>query len=133
MYLLRLDDASEYMNIEKWKRMERLLEKYGIKPIFGIIPKNEDPDLTIYNRVGDFWNLAKVWINLGWIPALHGYLHVFETDFGGLNPINNKSEFAGVEFEKQAEKIRLGIKILFDNEIVPEIFLRLLILLIKIQ
>ena len=38
-YLLRLDDASNFMDVEKWLRMERLLDQYGIKPIFGIIPK----------------------------------------------------------------------------------------------
>ena len=30
---MRLDDASEYMDVEKWQRMENLLDKYGIKPM----------------------------------------------------------------------------------------------------
>jgi hypothetical protein len=37
-YILRLDDASDYMDLEKWTRVESLVDKYGIKPIFGIIP-----------------------------------------------------------------------------------------------
>lgn len=37
MFIMRLDDASEYMSIDKWKRMEELLQKYTIKPIYGII------------------------------------------------------------------------------------------------
>ena len=48
MYLLRLDDASEYMDTGKWARTEKLLDKYGVKPIFGIIPHNEDPQLITY-------------------------------------------------------------------------------------
>lgn len=40
----------------------------------------------------------------GWIIALHGYEHVFETTSGGINPVNNKSEFAGVNLEKQKKK-----------------------------
>lgn len=32
-YIMRLDDASEYMDVEKWQRMENLLDKYGIKPM----------------------------------------------------------------------------------------------------
>ena len=45
MYLIRLDDASEYMDLEKWTRISNLLDKYGIKPIFGIIPNNRDDTL----------------------------------------------------------------------------------------
>lgn len=32
-YIMRLDDAAEKMNIEKWIRMERLLDKYNVKPL----------------------------------------------------------------------------------------------------
>ena len=46
MYLIRLDDASEYMNVDNWAMIEELLEKYGIKPIVGIIPKNEDKEFV---------------------------------------------------------------------------------------
>ena len=42
MYLVRLDDASEYMDIEKWKIVEGILDKYQIKPLVGIIPDNKD-------------------------------------------------------------------------------------------
>ena len=47
-YLIRLDDASEYMDLDKWSRMEELLDKYNIKPIFGIIPDNQDPKLVYF-------------------------------------------------------------------------------------
>lgn len=45
-YILRLDDASEYMDVDKWQRMETLLDKYNIKPLVGIIPDNQDPSLA---------------------------------------------------------------------------------------
>lgn len=32
-YILRLDDASDYMGVKKWQRMEELLDQYGIKPL----------------------------------------------------------------------------------------------------
>lgn len=41
-YLLRMDDASDYMDAEKWQRMEELLDRYGIKPLVGVIPDNRD-------------------------------------------------------------------------------------------
>ncbi len=122
MYLIRLDDASEYMNIKKWMQMERLLDKYKIKPIYGIIPANQDPNLLSYEKVNEFWGLMCQWNNKGWIPALHGYTHVFETNEGGINPVNSRSEFAGVPFERQCQKIRDGMKILREHEIIPEIF-----------
>ena len=122
MYLIRLDDASEYMDINKWVQMEKLLDKYNIKPIFGIIPANQDPNLLSYGKVDEFWKLIIRWKKKGWVPALHGYTHVFETNDGGLNPVNDRSEFAGVSLKKQCQKIRDGVKILQEHEISPEIF-----------
>lgn len=122
MYLMRLDDASEYMDIEKWTRIETLLDKYNIKPIYGIIPSNEDPELLKYRKVDNFWDLMKNWQNKGWTPALHGYTHVFETEDGGINPVNKRSEFAGVLLERQKEKIKNGYEILKKNKIETKIF-----------
>lgn len=122
MYLIRLDDASEYMDIEKWKRMEVLLDKYDIKPIYGIIPNNKDLELLKYEKVEQFWKIMRDWRDKGWIPALHGFTHVFETDEGGINPVNNRSEFAGVELDIQKQKIREGYKIIKGEGIEPKIF-----------
>lgn len=122
MYLIRLDDASEYMDIEKWKRMEALLDKYDIKPIYGIIPNNKDSELLKYEKVEEFWKMMRDWRDKGWIPALHGFTHVFETDEGGINPVNKRSEFAGVALDIQKQKIREGYKILKAKGIEPKIF-----------
>lgn len=122
MFLIRLDDASECMCIEKWIRMENLLDKYGIKPIYGIIPLNKDPGLLKHEKVNNFWNLMRSWKNKGWTPALHGCTHVFETNEGGLNPVNNRSEYAGVTLDKQEEKIRKGYTILKNHGIDPLVF-----------
>ncbi len=122
-YIMRLDDASEYMDVEKWQRMEDLLDKYHIKPIVGVIPDNQDPDMVgVYPKDEQFWKKVQRWKEKGWIIALHGYTHVFETREGGLNPVNDRSEFAGVPLERQKEKIRAGIRILRDHGIEPEIF-----------
>lgn len=122
-YLIRLDDASDYMDIENWKRMERLLDKFSIKPIFGIIPNNKDPEmLSKYDHNLGFWNLVNVWIGKGWTAALHGYEHLYVTREGGLNPVNDRSEFAGLPYEIQAEKIKKGWEILKEHGIDPKIF-----------
>lgn len=123
MFLIRLDDACEYCDRENWKRMELLLDKYNIKPIFGIIPHCEDTELTEkYAFDASFWENCDRWIQKGWIPALHGYNHVYSTECGGINPIHNRSEFAGLSIEEQQWKIERGVKILKEHKIAPEIF-----------
>lgn len=111
MYLIRLDDASEYMNIEKWDKVEKILDKYNIKPIVGIIPNNEDESLIKrYDLNKKFWAKATSWQNKKWTIAMHGYNHVYVTYDGGINPVQKRSEFAGLSLERQKEKMHLGIK-----------------------
>lgn len=122
-YIMRLDDASDYMDIEKWNRMEQLLDKYGIKPIFGIIPENHDESLRgKYQRDPKFWEKMHAWEAKGWTPAMHGFEHKYVTDQGGINPVNKRSEFAGLSYEEQADKIERGWKTLNDYGFHPEIF-----------
>lgn len=122
MFIMRLDDASEHMNYKNWMRMKQLLDEYDIKPLFGIIPKNEDPELMKYDYIDNFWELVNQWKNEGWIPALHGYRHVFDTTDGGINPVNRKSEFAGLPLDIQKEKIKEGYSILVEHDIRPNVF-----------
>ena len=122
-YLVRLDDASDYMDVEKWQRMETLIDKYGIKPLVGIIPDNKDASL-IYNYKQDltFWNKVLSWKNKGWELALHGCYHKYTTKEGGINPVNKRSEFAGVSLDEQRKMIRHGIDILKQYGIVTNVF-----------
>ena len=123
MYIFRLDDASEYMNKENWNQIESLLDKYNIKPIVGVIPNNKDTDMTQkYTKDKDFWDKVDKWKSKGWEIALHGYDHVCITDNGGINPVNNRSEFAGLSLEKQEKKIELGLGIFNSHNIEPKIF-----------
>lgn len=123
MYLIRLDDASIFMDINKWDRMESLLDKEGIKPLVGIIPNNQDLNIiNKYKRDEHFWEKAKSWQYKNWIIALHGYTHVYNSNCGGINPVNNRSEFAGTPLEVQKEKIEKGIMILKNQGLLPTVF-----------
>ncbi|HHU18172.1 MAG TPA: DUF2334 domain-containing protein [Clostridiales bacterium] len=124
MYMLiRLDDASEHMDVDKWYRVELLLDKYNIRPIIGVIPNNLDQSIVEkYEHNPGFWDLVKKWESKGWTIALHGYTHVYETDNGGINPIYNRSEFAGLPLSKQREKIRRGVNKLEMHGIFPKLF-----------
>jgi len=123
MYLIRLDDASEYMDTIKWDKIESLLDRYNMKPIVGIIPNNQDEDLAgKYKKDLIFWNKAKTWQAKEWELALHGYSHVYSSNSGGINPVNHRSEFAGISLEEQKVKISYSIKILKNHEVDAKIF-----------
>ena len=123
MYLIRLDDASEYMDVEKWARLEFLLAKYGVKPIVGVIPNNQDKTLVNkYRRDSEFWNKVQAWNAKGWSIALHGYTHEYVSGDGGMNPVNDRTEFAGLALTAQREKIQRGIHIFHAHQIEPKIF-----------
>lgn len=123
-YLIRLDDACPTMDWGKWRRMERILDKYKVKPMVGIIPENNDPSQRIYKPDCIFWVTVKTWERKGWTIALHGYDHCFISDKGlmGLNPIWARSEFAGISLEEQREKIRKGIEKFRSEGVLPQYF-----------
>ncbi|WP_445381946.1 DUF2194 domain-containing protein [Robiginitalea sp. IMCC43444] len=121
-YLIRLDDACETMNWEKWLKMESLLDKYNIKPLISVIPNNEDPSMQIDSFNAGFWNWVLQLKEKGWEIGLHGYNHVYSTNCGGINPLHNRSEFAGHPINIQKDKIRKGFRIFMENGLEPRIF-----------
>lgn len=123
-YLIRLDDACPTMNIINWGRIESILDNYSIKPMVGIIPNNEDLKQQIDPEDKGFWEKVRVWGKKGWTIALHGYNHCYISKNGlkGLNPIWEKSEFAGVPIKEQREKIRKGVAIMREQGINPNYF-----------
>ena len=122
MYLLRLDDACETIDYERWTTLEQLLDHYGIKPLVGVIPHNDDPELQQYPIDANFWNKVIDWQSKGWTIAMHGYNHVYDSHEAGINPMWNRSEFAGLPLNEQCEKVRLGVKIFRQNGVAPRYF-----------
>lgn len=122
-YIFRLDDVSWDMNYENFERVKKLFIKYGIRPLIGIIPWNEDEKLkrqTGERRLSEaeFWSIISDLVqNRKWDVALHGYNHVYLNNNSGILGINNRSEFAGVSYECQSERIEKGKKILEDHSI----------------
>ena len=121
-YILRLDDACEKRDVEKWDKIERLCDLYGIKPLVGIIPKCEDINMQYYKEDSMFWERVELWIKKGWNVAMHGYNHVYKSNCSGINPVNRESEFAGESLLEQRRKIREGLKIFREHRIDPTIF-----------
>jgi len=123
MFIIRLDDAAQNMNIKNWKKMEFLLDKHNIKPIVGVIPNLKDSNLlSQYTKIDDFWDIVKIWNDKEWNIAMHGYDHVYITKSRGINPVNSRSEFAGVDLDVQRQKFILASEIFKKNGISPNVF-----------
>lgn len=121
-FLIRLDDACPTMSHSRWHKMEILLDKYGIKPLVGVIPCNEDSKQMIDTFDNNFWEKVRCWQNKEWAIALHGYNHVYSSTNPGILPFWKKSEFAGNSYETQSEKIIKGLSVFKKHNIVPEFF-----------
>lgn len=121
-YIMRLDDACERMNLENWQRIEELLDKYNIKPLIGVIPDCQDKEMEKYEKDIEFWSKVKKWEEKKWVIALHGYDHVYISREKGINPIHNRSEFAGVSYDIQKKKIKKGYNLLEKKGIITEVF-----------
>ena len=56
-YVFRLDDIAPNMNWKMMERVKKLFNTYKVKPIIGVIPKNEDQELKSYPMCAfNFWN-----------------------------------------------------------------------------
>lgn len=121
-YLIRLDDACETMNWERWLKIEALLDKYNVRPLIAVIPNNEDDMQKIDVPSGTFWQWVKKLEQKGWEIGLHGNNHVYQTNEGGINPIHKRSEFAGLSLDIQMDKIKKGFSKLKSEGFNPRIF-----------
>lgn len=123
MYLIRLDDACEYMDLFRWGRVLALLKAYGVCPLIGIIPQCKDENfVSKYPYSPVFWQEARSWQEDGFILAMHGLHHVYHCASGGLNPVHERSEFTGLSYQEQAEKIRKAQAIFAQQNIQPKVF-----------
>ena len=120
---IRMDDITPDMDWAKFLRFKELCDLYQVKPLIGIVPKNEDKNLSIDAPREDFWEYIKQLQREGWLLAQHGYTHVYTTKEAGLFPLNDFSEFAGVEYSEQYEAIKLGQDIFREHGIETDIFM----------
>jgi predicted deacetylase len=114
-FLIRFDDICPTMNWAVWEQIEPILTRYGIRPILAVVPDNQDPKLFVNTPRSDFWERVRGWQANGWAIALHGYQHVYETRHAGLVGINAFSEFAGLPYDVQRNKVERALSI-FSRE-----------------
>ncbi|MBP1762975.1 MAG: hypothetical protein H6Q65_33 [Firmicutes bacterium] len=121
--LFRMDDICPRMNYEKFRRFQDLFDCYHIKPIIGIVPDNQDDDLKPCEELPDFWGRMRRLKNQGWKIAMHGYTHVYATKDRGIFNNAGQSEFAGLPYPEQLDKIQKGIAILKAQDLATDLFM----------
>lgn len=122
---VRLDDITPDMDWQRFLAFKALLDKYQVKPLIGIVPDNRDENLkgALEGAPEDFWAYVRQLEEEGWSIALHGCHHTYTTGKGGIFPLNNFSEFAGLPYEKQREMVAEGKAILNANGIRTDLFM----------
>lgn len=56
---VRMDDITPDMDWENFTAFEKMFEAYGILPLLGIVPDNQDPKLAVGKAREDFWDKMK--------------------------------------------------------------------------
>jgi hypothetical protein len=118
-----MDDACPWMAHQKWKTLEEIFDRFGVKPVVAVIPDCQDSGLRGDSEDPGFWKKAQAWQDKGWDIALHGYDHVYRGNNRGLVPINARTEFAGQSEEIQRQKIRDGWKLLNERGLKPTVWI----------
>lgn len=129
---VRMDDIAPGMDWKKFNDFKELLDEYGIKPLIGVVPDNQDDNLERgeENRgngadwiLKDFWGYIRQLQGQGWVVAMHGYQHIYTQKKGGIFPLNLFSEFAGLPLEKQLSMLEKGRAVLDSHGIKTDIFM----------
>jgi len=119
----RLDDITPDMDWNRFYRVKAIFDKYKVKPLIGVVPDNHDERLMRGEHYDDFWEYVASLEREGWLLAQHGYRHVYETKSGGMLGLKRASEFAGLPYEVQYEKIKNGQEILLRHGLSVKIFM----------
>lgn len=105
---VRMDDITPDMDWKSFDAFTEMFARYGITPLLGIVPANEDPKLKVGAAAPDFAERMKKLKDQGYVLAMHGCHHLYSTKKGGLFPLNPQSEFAGVPKETQRRLLQEG-------------------------
>jgi predicted deacetylase len=124
-----MDDVTPTMNWEKFTALLALFRRFDVKPLLGVVPDNRDPKLQVKPPHRNFWDTLRELAQRGDIElAQHGYQHILGCR-GNTALINSRfelktrSEFAGLSYEEQLNKIRAGRAILLNQGIETNVWM----------
>jgi len=123
-YFIRLDDFCPTSNLDKWTRFFTLFDQYQIKPIIAVIPKNKDAKLMGKMKANpDYWQSVRDLQKKDYVIGMHGFEHRYQTGNSGTLKANRRSEFAGLSYSHQKEKITAAAQILLAEKVNPVVFI----------
>ena len=121
-YLLRCDDLCPTTPLERWRRVESLIEEFNLQPILAVVPDNRDPELGIATPDPAFWKRMHALEVAGAVIGLHGYRHLCASHGRSLVRLARTTEFAGVPAQTQRTWIIEGLRILRAHGLNPRIW-----------
>lgn len=118
---IRFDDICPAMDYNKFNLAVNKLDNFGIKPLLGIVPLCNDPELMFEPSHIDFWEQMRKLKLKGYLIAMHGVTHVYDSSGKGI--LNRgKSEFVGHSYEEQFNKIKRGKEVMKAEGLDTDIF-----------
>ena len=120
--VLRFDDICPTMSWAQWYKAKDLMDSLGLNALLGVIPDCRDKDLLIDKPNLHFWEYIKELQDQGYVIAMHGLNHVYDSNKRGIVNKRRVSEFAGHSYEMQYSKIKKGKEILMSHGIETDIF-----------
>ena len=128
-YIFRMDDITPSMNWGRFWSVLNLLNRHRVKPLLGIVPDNQDPNLNCQKPDPQFWDTMRMLINKGLVDvAQHGYQHQLHIpkESALLKATHGatveRSEFTGLPYPEQLARLKTGQAILQDNGIYTSYF-----------
>ena len=122
-FMIRMDDITADMNWDKFNQIKDIFDRYGICPLLGVVPDNQDDKLKVYPEEEKFWSVIQSLQEKGWVIAQHGTYHKYVTTDSGILGLKKASEFAGLSYDEQYNKLQLGKQLLEANGIRTDIFM----------
>ena len=122
-YLIRFDDINPRMNWIRFNQLKSIINKYNIKSILGVVPKCEDLSISNFPENKNYLNDLQKMKSEGDLIAQHGFTHINDSKNKGLYGNVIKSEFAGLDYSTQYERINKGKNILIKSQLWQPIFM----------
>lgn len=122
-YLIRFDDITPGMAWTRFQPFEDLARELRLPYLLGVVPDCRDVKLMVEPTRIDFWPWVRRMKANGATIAQHGYTHLYETNRAGLLGIGRKSEFAGLPYEVQFERLARGKEIMQSEGVWDGVFM----------
>lgn len=122
-YLIRFDDITPGMAWTRFQPFEDLARELRLPYLLGVVPDCRDVKLMIEPSRPDFWSWVRRMKGQGATIAQHGYMHLYETDHRGMLGLGRKSEFAGLSYDVQYERLARGKDILQGEGVWDGVFM----------